>query len=222
MKPPKKANPGADFERKMAGTFAVYERRGIATMRKVDPPTRTIYAGKGPVKRAMVIQLESIYLDFTGAWTEYGGQMLMVECKSTAEPRLCIRLNDEGAGIKWKQVQSAARWEASGAAVCFLWEHQGEVRLLTTWKILALVREGKKSIPWHSAFRIPQDRFVVDFLPLLSILTSKPEPATAPECEMKNEAGDSLSRCATTAASQAGSPSLSGTCTADAQRLAAT
>lgn len=168
-----KAGSGGTFEQAIAATCADYERQGIATLEKVDPPTRAFNMG-GHVR---VKFLENPFLDFTGAWTERGGRALHVECKSIKARRLPIgceksQAGNKTAGISAEQMASAARWEAAGAVVCYLWQRGGSVRMLTPALVRATLATGSKSVPWFRAYRVPQGEgfALIDFLALLRAL----------------------------------------------------
>jgi hypothetical protein len=161
--------PGQDFEKRIKDICDLYEIQGIARLRKVDPPTRIL---RPPGRKPITIHLESPYLDFVGTWIEKGGKTIMVECKSTEEPRLAILAEKQkGSGIKHSQLENAFAWEKAGAAVGFLWHHNGQVRMVTP-SMVAAHATARKSIPWLEAHRVPPgDGFIFhDFLALLRVL----------------------------------------------------
>lgn len=159
--------PGQDFERRIKEICDLYELKGLARIKKVDPPTRIL---RIPGKAPMTIQLESPYLDFLGTWQERGGKMVTIECKSTEEPRLAVlAAKQKGSGIKHQQLLNAFAWEHAGAAVGFLWHHNGEVRFVTP---AMAATTGRKSIPWQEAHRVPAGEGFIfyDFLACLRAL----------------------------------------------------
>lgn len=152
-----KANDGRAFQDTLVGIFGEYERRGIATIRKIDPPVRVMGGGKA----RRVIFMPNPWLDFAG--TTNRGHAIIIEAKSTSEARLGI--NDRG--IKPHQMEIALRWRGMGAIVFFLWHftdgtHEG-VRLVLPSQVLAAER---KSLRWDDAFRIPRGTGFLLFDPL--------------------------------------------------------
>lgn len=176
MKKQAKRNPGHAFESQVADICELYERQGLARMKQVSPPTKTLHKPGGG---SFTINLPSPYLDFLGTWMERAGKTIMVECKATDEPTLRVLGRDEkgkdqaGAGIKASQLDNAFAWERAGAAVAFLWYHNDQVRLLTPKMVVAtLASSGRKSLQWHEAHKVPQgEGFVLyDFLACLRAL----------------------------------------------------
>lgn len=107
-------NTGAVAEKMILLTAKEYERRGILTLRKVDPPLRTWGPGR-------TILLPNPWLDFAGAWTERDGRMFLVEVKSMRERQLRIGIG----GVNDRQLENAVLWSRAGAAVLLLWECSG-------------------------------------------------------------------------------------------------
>lgn len=166
---------GTAFENSLTRTCEAYESAGIATLVKVDPPTKVIRRGKAS---PTVVFLRNPFLDFTGVWTANGGKALHIETKYTSVPILKIGEN----GIKTAQLQNAFRWQQAGAAVAFLWRFESETRLVTPAMVRAQLTE-RKSLRWCDAHRIPQGRgfILVDFLAVLSQI-HKPRPSgTTPQ-----------------------------------------
>lgn len=139
--------------------------RGIAKIEKVEPPTKTIRQGKF----TKVIQLENPFLDFIGTWTECGARTVILEAKSTEEPRLPICVDN---GLKVTQMGNLQRWAAAGAAVGILWDHKGDTRFVTLKQVVEARGELRASIQWADALRIQKGRgmYVPDFLAMLKVL----------------------------------------------------
>ena len=152
------ANNGTSWEAQIQRTCDDYERRGLARIRKVSPPTRTI--GKG-----QVIYLENPFVDFIGCLK--GGRMVALEAKSTAGPRLAI---GGESGLTQKQIEAMLRWESMGAKVGLLWQCTS---VCNAWVDLAVIRHaltlGDKSIMLKDAHGITQGTgyATADFLPYL-------------------------------------------------------
>jgi penicillin-binding protein-related factor A (putative recombinase) len=123
-----------------------YETRGVARIRKVDPPTRTVVVKGG---KPRTFPLPNDWLDYAGTWTERGGRMIVFEAKHTEEPS--IRIQREG-GITERQWNNLLRWEAAGAATFVVWEHRGRVKVVTTALIeMALEDRKRLSLTWTDA-----------------------------------------------------------------------
>ncbi len=166
---PNARNNGKTFEALLTRIFTAYEDRGIATLRKVDPPTRVV--GKPPRQR--VIYLENPFLDYVGV-QRATGRALFIEAKSTMEPRLEIGTEKtEGRGLSLPQINNMERWNQAGAGVCVLWGYGDAIRLVTLQQIhrSAVTR---RSVPWDDAWHIPQGPgfIIYDFLPLLCAVAS--------------------------------------------------
>lgn len=136
-----KANTGKEFESTLEAVFEGYRKRGIADVQKVDPPVRVV----GPPKFKRVILLENPWLDFVGTWTEMGGRMLVIEAKSTEEPRL--ELGD--GGFTKAQQDAMARWHRSGALTGLVWYHGGAVKVITHGMVQMALEMGVKSFKWR-------------------------------------------------------------------------
>ncbi len=133
-------NTGKAFERELEITFAAYETQKLATLRKVDPPTRSIGGGSSPKR---VFHLPNPFLDFVGTWTERGGRALFLEAKSTQDPRLPL---GRSGGITEKQVENLLMWARAGAVSCLIWHVAGETRVLGAGNVGWAVEQGKKSL----------------------------------------------------------------------------
>lgn len=143
--------PGQTFERRLELICDDYRRRGLADIRKVDPPTKTFGSGRA----TRVIHLANPWLDFVGTWTARGGRMLQIEAKSTEEPTLRIlKEGASGSGITYNQQTNARRWAHAGAAVAFLWHHHGQVRIVTPAMVQAQLTQ-RYSLRWVDAHPVP-------------------------------------------------------------------
>lgn len=142
-----------------------YAARGVATIEKVDPPTKTIQLGGGKVRTLL---LPNPFLDYFGTWTARGGRAVTFEVKHTEEPKLKIC---RSGGITDKQWEALRRWERAGAATFVLWEHGGQFRVVTTALIeQALLETDRKALLWTHAIR-PAGVGGTDFLNTVEHLT---------------------------------------------------
>ena len=139
---------GSAFESLVEQHWMAYDKQGVCKVEKVDPPTRM--AGK------FLIQLDNPFLDYVGSWTERGGRMIVIEAKTTLEPRLPI-LGKSG-GMTEKQIESFKRWHAMKAAVAVLWQHDDEIRLVHSIHIEEAEWNQRKSIRWDQADKIPRGK----------------------------------------------------------------
>ncbi len=168
----KPASNGTIFENALVRTLDAYRSAGLCDLEKVEPPVKTFGSQKGRT----VIFLKNPFLDFIGSWTERDGRLLVVECKSTETDTLTIGALDETAlgkkvsasGIKMSQILSGHRWQRSGAAVCYLWNYHGSVKLVTPNMVSAQLTH-RKSLRWCDAHPVPQGPgfILIDFLALL-------------------------------------------------------
>lgn len=157
-------NGGINFEDHVVICADVYRTQGRADITKVEPPTKTVFIGKGKTK---TIQLENPYLDFVGCWTERGGRAIHLEAKATSTPRLPVGNDD---GVNADQLANLKRWHASGAAVGVLWQHAEQVRFVTLGMIThAREVEERASVAWTKAYPIPYGGGFLSF-DFLSIL----------------------------------------------------
>lgn len=162
----KRPNPGKDFEAVVKLQCGAYEARGLATIRKVDPPSAMRCVGPGQFRPVL---LENPFPDFLGAWKQRRGQMIALECKSTAEPRLPCPADN---GLKPAQIAALNTWAAAGAMVAVLWEyrteHAAEMRIVTLEHIDTAKAQGRASIAWADAMPIERglrhECHTVDFL----------------------------------------------------------
>lgn len=159
--------PGRAFETALTEQFKLYAARGICRVEKVEPPTVMRCIGPGRYKP---VHLENPFLDFIGTWTAERGRTLIIEAKSTSEPRLACPADN---GIKAEQLVAMERWQDAGAFVALLWEYRtpdsADVRIVTP----AIARAAKAvharaSIAWDQAIRIPNglphQLYTIDFM----------------------------------------------------------
>lgn len=149
-----RSNTGKGFESEIAATAEAYRVRGMATLRKVDPPVRVLWIPdkKTGERRQRVIFQRNPWPDFSGCWTANGARSLFVECKSTATHRLGLREGQLGPD----QVAALVAWRAAGAAVCLLWQWAGAVALFTPEMILASQSAGAKSLVFADGLHVPR------------------------------------------------------------------
>lgn len=144
----RRKNTGKWLEKDLADCHEIYAQHGLATLHKVDPPSRMVKQ-KGIW---VPVYLANPFLDFAGAWQERAGRALFVEAKSTLEDKLGL---DADGGLKTHQRESLQAWRAAGAAVCVLWGFQGEVRYLSLALIEARLRNGSKHVHWAHTDPVP-------------------------------------------------------------------
>lgn len=156
-------NDGRSFQKEIEHTCGGYQSRRIATLRKVDPPTKVV--GRTQETRR-VFFMANPFLDFVGVWTARHGRALFVEAKSTSTHRLPFA---RSGGITEEQVSSIKTWRIAGAAACVVWQFNGRVVLLTPEKLMEAERLGLKSITFDSGIPVPRGEgwLVWDFLPVL-------------------------------------------------------
>lgn len=173
-KSPNASNDGRYFQDTLTAVFDEYERLGIASIKKTEPPMRVV--GGGKFRR--VIFLANPWLDYAG--TTNLGRAVIIEAKSTSKPRLGIDSN-EAAGIKTHQRETALRWQNMGAVAFYLWHwtdgiREG-VRLLTPTIVENALRRGVRSVTWDDALRIPRGAGRLIFDPLAAY-TAAQTPTT--------------------------------------------
>ena len=113
-------NTGKSFERELEMTCRGYEQAKIATISKVDPPTRTVGGGA----RMRVIYQPNPFLDFIGVWTALAGKPLFIEAKSTSTHLLPFCRD---GGLTENQCNALRRWENAGARVGLVWQWKEKV-----------------------------------------------------------------------------------------------
>jgi len=139
-------NDGRAFQDEVLKSAGRYV--GKLRLRKVDPPVRLL--GGGEFRK--VIFQKNPFSDFIGCWTERGGQMLCVECKSTSEPKLQFG----NGGVTDDQIDQLINWSAAGAVAFVLWQwRMMGVRLIPSdcWKRCRdsyRAEQGFRHIKWES------------------------------------------------------------------------
>jgi penicillin-binding protein-related factor A (putative recombinase) len=148
---------GVAFEALLEQHFDAYRTMGICDLVKVDPPTRVVYKGRKPI----VIQLENPFLDYIGTWNR---RMIMMEAKTTLEPRLPFKV--DSGGLTHIQCNQMMRWKASGGVVGLLWNHGDEIRLVLPAHIESAEWAKSRSIRWADAFPVERGHgFIIwDFM----------------------------------------------------------
>lgn len=143
------------FER----TVSAYFNAKVLRMVKVEPPVRVI--GWGATRQ--VIFLENPFPDWTGVWTERAGRSLMIETKSTCEPRLAMK---EKGALSANQIDWLKRWHVEGAAVGVVWEwmNHGCV-FLPIGKVWQIWQSGRRHIKFDECDPVLQGTgmILIDF-----------------------------------------------------------
>lgn len=168
------ANDGRRFQALLDMICLEYARRGIADIRKVDPPVRVMGGGR------RVVFLANPWLDYHGVIA--GGRAVAIEAKSTSAPILSIVAEDsKNSGIQHHQQASALRLEAMGAAVAYLWQYNDAIRIITPSMVAAQLTK-RKSLRWCDAHKIPAGPGLIfaDFVACLQTLTPGRFTATLP------------------------------------------
>lgn len=125
------SNTGKGFEAALEGMFTLYETKGLARIKKVDPPTA--FAGRRLVNK------RNPWLDYSGCWR---GASIHIEAKSrtpaaTKTPdEHWIRLRAKSGGMTERQVDELIAWGKSGAIVVVVWELMGVGTRLFDWSII--------------------------------------------------------------------------------------
>lgn len=162
-RPSNHANDGRAFEELFKKTCDAYFHKRLLRLTKVEPPVRVL--GFGPARK--VIFLENPFSDWIGSWSERGGRMLLIETKSTSEPKLVM---SEDAALSLKQIEWQKRWHYAGAAVGVVWEWRGHgcafIPIGQAWKVW---QSGRRHIKFAECEPVLQGEgfALVDFLPNL-------------------------------------------------------
>lgn len=128
-------NTGKQFEKAIIDMCAIYEKRGIARIQKVDPPT---YFKQGEIRYK-----SSLFLDFIG-WT-YDYKFIAIELKSVDRDRLPL---GKIPGITESQIEAIKYW--GGDKCLILWNRKNDIKKILGSTLLRLYSEGIKSIRWDS------------------------------------------------------------------------
>lgn len=193
--PKNHANDGRAFEEIFKKTCAAYFQSRVLRLTKVEPPVRVL--GWGPNRK--VIFLENPFSDWIGTWTERGGRMLMIETKSTSEPRL--RMSEDG-GLSINQIEWQKRWHFAGAAVGIVWEWRTSdlghsavfVPIGRAWEIW---KSGRRHIKFEEGDPIHQGQgfALVDFLPNLRRWYPLDDPKAEEEAEYSKFVESMVEHC---------------------------
>ena len=153
-------NDGRSFEGLIEKTADAYFNARILRLCKVEPPVRVIGWGKN----RQVIFLENPFPDWTGTWTERAGRSLMLEPKSTIQPKLPLAKSGK---LSEKQVEWLKRWHYAGAAVGIIWEwvNQGCV-FIPIGQAVEIWKSGRRHIKFEECDPIKQGRgfVLIDFV----------------------------------------------------------
>lgn len=159
-------NDGREFEGRFGQTCEAYRQKKILRLEKVGPPCRIIFKGPG---QQQIIFLDNPFLDWVGTWVERNGRCLMIETKSTSEPKLQMGKSNK---LSDHQVEWLMRWHYAGAAVGLVWEYVGTgVAFIPIGQLHDIRKSGRRHIKWEevAARQIKQGvGFVLlDFVPYL-------------------------------------------------------
>lgn len=150
-------NDGRSLQKEIEMIADEYERRGIARLKKVDPPLKIIGTG---IHRQTIF-LDNPFVDFVGTWTARGGRGLFIEAKDTEEPTLKVLV--KSGGLTEKQWQALLHWEKAGAACGILWRHRQQIRLVPVPAVFCQIRAGAKHVKWEHATPVPRGMGFVTF-----------------------------------------------------------
>lgn len=132
-------NDGKRLESLIATAADTYARRGILAIQKVDPPIKVV--GRAPFLK--VIMLKSLWVDFTGAWTERGGRMIHIEAKSThSETLACGR----DGGLTARQLEAFEYWQKAGACCALIVEGPDGRFWFWAYEKILEYRKGRKTL----------------------------------------------------------------------------
>lgn len=154
------ANRGMHFEEIINYTNAQYERKGIASIRKVSTPWKVIRDGKRIVK---AFPEGPSTVDYMGDWK---GKSICFEAKSTNSTSSIPFKNFED-----HQIEFIRRWQGIGFALIHF-EYYKETYLIDKKDLLEKwdlqYKGGRKSIPYEwfqqNAKPIKQGMFLLDYL----------------------------------------------------------
>lgn len=141
---PNRRNDGRAFEKMIEAVCAQYQAKNLLRLKHVDPPNR-IFGGR-------VIHMANPFLDFIGCWTERAGRLVVMETKSTLEPRLPIMGK---SGFTENQFTALRHWSNAGAAAFVLWECHGAVTFLHIGDFVNALDEGRKSVTLGDGQPVP-------------------------------------------------------------------
>lgn len=154
------ANRGMVFEEMINYTNAQYERKGIASIRKVSTPWKVIRKGKRIVD---AFPEGPSTVDFMGDWQ---GKSICFEAKST-KSETSIPLNN----FEEHQIEFIRRWQGIGFALIHFESHDDtflitKKDLIEKWDLQN--KGGRKSIPYEwftqNAKPVKRGMFLLDYL----------------------------------------------------------
>lgn len=151
------SNDGRTFEDAFLKTADAYFNARILRLSKVEPPVRVVGWGE----KRKVIFMENPFPDWTGVWTERAGRSLMIETKSTCEPKLAMK---EKGSLSANQIEWLKRWHHSGSAVGVVWEwmNHGAV-FIPIGQVVGIWQSGRRHIKFEECQPIRQGRGFVLF-----------------------------------------------------------
>jgi hypothetical protein len=155
-----RSNDGRAFQKEIEMTCGGYQSNRVATIRKVDPPTRLIGGGK---TERRVMFLPNPFLDFCGTWTARHGRALFFEAKSTGTHRLPL-----GSGGLTETQQNAMHvWRRACAATFVIWQWSGRCCLFTPEMFPV---DGARSLVFENGLPVPRGTgsIIWDFLPVVA------------------------------------------------------
>lgn len=155
-------NDGRAFQKELEMTAGGYQSRRIATLRKVDPPTRIV----GGRESRRVIFLANPFPDFVGAWTARSGRAIFVEAKSTKTHLLAFNGDNGLTAAQWGALKT---WRHCSAAVALVWQWNGRVALFTAEMLLEAEARAAKSIAHENGLPVlaGPGSIIWDFLAVL-------------------------------------------------------
>jgi penicillin-binding protein-related factor A (putative recombinase) len=159
-RPKNASNDGRLFETMIERTADAYFNARILRLCKVEPPVRVIGWGQN----RKVIFLENPFPDWTGAWTERAGRSLMIETKSTSDPRLPMAAS---GNLSENQVEWLKRWHYAGAAVGIIWEWKNNgAAFIPIGQAVDIWKSGRRHIKWEECDPIRQGTgfVLIDFV----------------------------------------------------------
>lgn len=158
--PKNHTNDGRGLESTFLATSEAYFAARVLRLTKVEPPVRVV--GWGANRK--IIFLENPFPDWTGAWTERGGRSLMIETKSTSEPKL--QMANKGM-LSINQIEWLKRWHYAGAAVGVVWEFRNHGAVfLPIGQVWEIWQSGRRHIKFEEGDPIVQGQgfVLLDFV----------------------------------------------------------
>lgn len=122
------SNTGRGLESALEGVFGHYEARGLARIKKVDPPV--VYA------RGQMVAKKNPWLDYSGSWC---GRSIHIEAKSRTPAKTkkpddhWLRIRAKTNGLSERQTNELLAWGKSGAVVVIAWELEGHGLRVFDW-----------------------------------------------------------------------------------------